>query len=156
MNCREAHEAILEADLAALESPGSTPLGRHLQACPDCRARARAILKGEAHIAVALARGLAPPNLDEVLERGTGTETGPATAPRQARRGISPGRVIRTLIPLTAAAILVVFLGRAPSLPGPIYLPPPEDPGLNVEVPQGQSVAVMETTNPAIAVVWIF
>ena len=156
MNCQEAMEAILEADPEVLEGPGSTALGLHLQECPRCRAKARAILQGEAHLAMGLARDLRTPDLDEILRQAA--ERGPAGvgSGRKAAWSVSTGRVIRTLIPLAAAATLVLLLGRSPSLPGSPYVPSPPPSGLNVEVPQGQSVAVMETTNPKIAVVWIF
>jgi hypothetical protein len=156
MNCQEALEAILEADPGVLEAPGATPLGLHLQECPRCRAKARAILQGEAHLAMGLARNLRAPDLDEILQQAA--ERGPAGvgSGRKALWSVSTGRVIRTLIPLAAAATLVLLLGRSPSLPGPTYLPRQGHPGLNVEVPQDQRVAVMETGNPDIAVVWIF
>lgn len=156
MNCKEALEAILEADPGALEAPGATPLGQHLQECPRCRAKARAILQGEAHLAMGLARDLRTPDLDEILQQAAERGLAGAGSGRTAPWRVSTGRVIRTLIPLAAAATLVLLLGRNPSLPGSPYGPPPPPSGLNVEVPQGQSVAIMETTNPKIAVVWIF
>jgi hypothetical protein len=55
-----------------------------------------------------------------------------------------------------AAALAALFLGTEPQLPGEPYRPPPETPGLGLEVPEGQNVAVLATNDPDITVLWFF
>jgi hypothetical protein len=61
------------------------------------------------------------------------------------------------LIPLAAAASLAILLtGREPPLPGHPYTPQPTAPGLDVQAPNGADVAVLETNDPEITVLWLF
>ena len=64
--------------------------------------------------------------------------------------------LIAALIPLAAAAVAVLFLAREPDLPGTEFSPSGSFSGLEVEAPEGQSVAILRTNNPDISVVWIF
>ena len=61
MNCTEAREALLVADLTELRGETGTPLVRHVGTCPDCRRAASLIANGTAHLgsAVAYRRGAA-------------------------------------------------------------------------------------------------
>lgn len=158
MNCRSARETILEADPAELEAPGDTGLGRHLAACSDCRAAAAAVLAGTATLRAAL---------DEMV----------ATAPRRSvdsalaelrrprpRFGVRrrPRRLPR-LVPwaVAAAAILgTIILTRTPPSPASVDrpslalaagAPPPV-----VEDAGGADIAVFDTRDPGITVVWIY
>ena len=157
MICTDAQARLLEADLPVLRGEGDDPLAHHLRSCSRCRGIAAAILEGEADLAESLALALPPLDLDEILDRAgapEGAEVVPITKrrPRWTRSGAG-----FTLIPLAAAAALTaLFLGRTPDLPGPEYTPETGRLGLDVEVPQGQSVAVLETSNPEITVLWLF
>lgn len=156
MNCTEARLVLLEADRTTLEGEGEGPLAHHLAGCADCRARAEAILQGETLLAAGLREALPMPDLDRIIDLAR--EETPEVIPLAARfrrwATKGPGAA---LIPMAAAAALAaLFLGRPPSLPGPEFIPEPEQAGLAVEAPEGQSVAVLETSNPDIKVVWLF
>ncbi len=157
MKCNEAMEGILKADLRELEGEGSTPLALHIRGCPSCRARAVAILRAEQALAQGLVKGLPEPDYDQILRRaGESTPQEDKILRIHRPPWFRPGPW-KTLVPMAAAAALVfLFLGREPTLPGPVYQPPPETPGLEVDVPEGQSVAVLQTNNPDISVVWLF
>ena len=157
MICSEAQAALLEADLPVMRGEGDAPLAVHIRSCSRCRMMASVILDGEAGLARSLASALPPLDLDEILERAKDTKDTevlsiPPSRPLRARWGIA-----KTLVPLAAAAALTaLFLGRPPSLPGPVYTPATAGVGLEVEVPQGRSIAVLETNNPEITVLWVF
>lgn len=157
MTCAEALEALLEADLTTLEGTGDEPLARHILGCPSCANRARAILQGEASLARALDAQGHKLDLDKILD-AAGARTLGKIPPRPIRwRSRTLSNRGLTLLPLAAAAaVAALVLAREPSLPGPVYSPPPVVPGLEVEAPEGESVAVLETNNPEITVLWLF
>ena len=157
MNCGDARRALLEAELSTLQGVGDEPLARHVRECPGCSSVARAIVEGEAALGDFL-EGAAPRlDPDSVLDaagRGEAVEVRPGH-PRWRSR-IGPGRGL-VLLPLAAAAAATaLFLGRPPSLPGPPYAPPAPSAGLDVQVPGVSGVAVLETNNPDITVLWLF
>jgi len=177
MKCTDAQRKLLEADLFLVRGEGDDPLALHVRSCPRCREIATTILEAEAGLARSLSGALPPMDLDLILERAGLLEAGIPEArideARDAEAGIAEVTDVRSLnlrrpgwsrirpgvalIPLAAAAVLTaLFLGRPPNLPGPDYTPTAEAPGLNVEVPQGRSVAVLETNNPEITVLWLF
>ena len=157
MICSEAQAQLLEADLPVLRGEGDDPLASHIRSCPRCMGIAETILNGEAGLALSLAAVLPTLDLDGILERANAAEGDEVISldrnrPRWTRFGTG-----FTLIPLAAAAALTaLFLGRPPKLPGPEYTLEAGGLGLNVEVPQGRSVAVLETSNPEITVLWLF
>jgi len=155
MTCGDARIAVLEADLQTLRGSGSDPLARHLRECRSCRSLAAAIVEGEGNLADALATAVPPPDLDRVLrlaaEAPEPAWTGPYTRPKVTWFHA------RVSVPLAiAAALALLFFTRTPSLPGPRYAPPPPSQALQVEALEGQTVAVLETSNPEISVVWLF
>ena len=157
MKCADALEALLEADLRTLEGTGDEALASHIRVCPACAKLANAILRGEASLEMALDAEVHELDLDRILD-AAGVEA-PRTVPHlPARwRPRSLSRQGLTLLPLAVAAgMAALFLGREPSLPGPAYSPPPAVPGLDVQTPEGRSVAVLETNNPEITVLWLF
>jgi hypothetical protein len=157
MTCAEAIEALLEAEPTALEGIGGEPLARHIRECPSCAERARTILQGEAALVQALGTQVRALDLDQILERAGAAGPGQPTRLPAPWRSWSISRHRRTLLPLAAAAgMTALFLTREPSLPGPVYSPPPASQGLDVQVPEGRSVAVLETNNPEITVLWLF
>jgi len=157
MICSEAQAALLEADLPVMRGEGDDPLAVHIRSCSRCRKMALVILDGEAGLARSLASALPPLDLDEILERAKDAEETEAILLTPNRPFRAPWGIGKTLVPLAAAAILTaLFLGSPPNLPGPEYTPATAGVGLEVEVPQGRSVAVMETNNPEITVLWLF
>lgn len=143
MTCLEARAALLEAELEELRGTADTPLALHLRDCTDCRAAAERILRLEG----ALGRRLA------------------ARAPRRriARAPVAPRRhrPWRWAAPLAAAAgIVALVVTRAPE-PRPEDHGPPdlathEVGGVSVRAPAGRNVAVFQTDNPDIVVIWFY
>ena len=151
MICVEAHRSILEADPLALEGRGDDPLALHIRECSSCRAMARAVLEGEKDLAEDLVAAVSLPDLDSLLDG--------ALAPIRKRSSLRlpPKRFGLTVLPLAAAAAMAaLFLGSDPQLPGELYFPSQPQPGLGLEVPTGQDVAVIATNNPDITVLWFF
>lgn len=151
MNCAEARQAILEADPADLEGRGESGLARHLRDCSRCKDLARTVLVEERALALGLAAAVAAPELDALLDQALGADPRPGILPFRLRRlGL-------TLLPLAAAAAMAsLFLGSDPQLPGDPYLLPETAPGLELDVPEGQNVAVLATKDPNITVLWFF
>ena len=145
MSCEAYVQAMLEAEPAELAGEEDSPLARHIRECPHCGATARAILAEEEELGSALASLVPQPDLEAVLAR----------APAQRSR-FRAGAL--TLAPLAlAAGLAALFLTREPQLPGEPYVPGVQAiPGLNVEAPEGRNVAVLETRDPDIKVVWLF
>ena len=142
MNCSEAREALLEAEPAELRGGGSTALGRHLTACPDCSALARAIL----------ADSLA---LDTALHHL-------ATAPRP-RRAVPRRPLVRWAVAgLAAAAVIATLLlvrRQHEGLPGnAIATATPALPrGIEVDLAATpRQAAVFATADSTITVVWFY
>lgn len=146
MNCRTARERLLEADLSELRGEGDLAL--HLQSCERCRSRAQVILDQYAALRSAL-DGQAP-RLD------------PAAVRRHAhlvRRPLRPRWAI--VVPLALAASLAILVVTRRHQPGsePRTAVPPlpsTGEGLDVQGPPGQTVAVFQTDNPNIVVIWSF
>lgn len=145
MTCMEARTALLEADLEELRGSADTPLALHLRDCADCRAAAERIVRVEG----ALGRRLA------ALAPRRGIARAPAATPPSRRRW-------RWAVPLAAAAGIVALLlvTRAPEPP-----PTQERPtdvairqagGVSVRAPAGRNVAVFQTDNPDIVVIWFY
>ena len=151
MTCAEALRAILEANRSDLEGRGEGNLAKHLAGCQRCRGLSRAILDGEGALAQGLAAAVAPPNLDQLIDRALDSPPGGRTVPFRARS------LSLALLPVAAAAAMVfLFLGSDPQLPGDPYLPTEQAPGLGLEVPEGHNVAVLATNDPRITVLWIY
>jgi predicted anti-sigma-YlaC factor YlaD len=147
MNCDAACQRLLEADLAKLRGEDDGELARHLESCERCRKQARAILDQ-----YALLRG--------TLERQT-PRLDPADPRWQRRVAPAPARRWVAAIPLALAAGLAILLvarrhqtALEPSNPEPLATW--ATPGLDVQGPPGRSVAVFQTDNPNIVVIWSF
>jgi predicted anti-sigma-YlaC factor YlaD len=147
MTCAEARAALLAADLEAMRAGAPGELGEHLTACPDCRATAHRLVTGTAALAAARAVARCQPSA-----------TVAAAALASGRNRRARHRRIRLLVPLLAAASLVVFMVQ--HIPTGTPDPRPPTPFL-AELPplveaDGQTVAVFSTTRPDITVVWQF
>ncbi|MDH3496003.1 MAG: hypothetical protein OER21_04510 [Gemmatimonadota bacterium] len=144
MTCDDARQLLLTADLAELTPGGPMPLGAHLAGCADCRALAGRVL---AAARVVQAERDRPPR------RAAGAL---AEEARRAARARRRARRRWTAVPaLAAAAVVVVLLVRDGTPPIPIPPRTVETTPL-VDAPPGRHVAVFETGNPAIVVVWTF
>jgi predicted anti-sigma-YlaC factor YlaD len=154
MNCTEVRDRLLEADLAELEGEVVTDLSLHLRRCTGCRAVAERLASQERSLAAALDAVRPRMGVEEALARAE------AESASRGRVLTFPLRKAWGLVPLAAAAAVagVLITSSGGQLPGePIdvaavrHAPVP-----TVEESTGQNVAVFETENPDIVVVWIF
>jgi hypothetical protein len=98
-----------------------------------------------------LTAAVSPPELDALLDQALGSDA----TPRILK--VRPRRFGLALLPIAAAAAMVaLFWGSEPQLPGDPYVPPDRTPGLGLEVSEGQTVAVLATNDPEITVLWFF
>jgi hypothetical protein len=157
MKCADARRALLEAELDALEGVGDGPLARHVRECPGCSSVARAILEGEAALSEALRSAAPRVDPQKVLDlAGEAERAVPRRGVQELRTWRRPARALAFLPLAAAAAATAFFLGRPPSLPGPPYAPPAAaGGGLDVQAPGGNAVAVLQTNNPEITVLWL-
>ena len=148
MTCAEAREWMLEAERTDLNGATESELSLHLRTCGRCRRTAHRILEAERELWGALA----------AATPGRGADEAVGLVRRRARRR----RWMWRAAPLAAAAVLAVALiTRREQVQQP--LPPASAPsirsgrsGLAVEGPPGRSVAVFQTDNPDIVVIWFF
>ena len=150
LDCAGAREQMLEADPAELRGFGDTPLAAHLRGCAACRARADAILAGQAELGAAL-DVLAAPRPAE------GTRVIPL------RRRSTLRRVAAIAIPLAAAASAagILLRGRDGDAPPPGVQTEriaralfPRQPRARPE--PGSRAAVLATNDPRVTVIWIY
>ena len=149
MNCVEATQLLLEADPTELHGEDRTPLSLHLQTCSRCRTAAEHVLEQEGNLREFFTAVRPRTPADIALQRVSWQ-----TRQRSRRRlwlGLAPA--------LAAAGIAGILLvgngGLTPAEPGQAIATGLELPPL-VETAPGQQVAVFETDNPNIVVVWSF
>lgn len=164
MECEAAREAMLECEPAELEGVGNTALAAHLRSCAACRRRA-GVLVAELR------------DLDRALATLAATQT---PAPANGARGLAADvsgdarwqRLWRLAAPVAVAAALAVLVlawPRGSSTPrsghpaavagspvGPREAAATRGPELRVRVPPDARVAVFQTRDPSVAVVWFF
>jgi len=152
MRCRDALRALLEAEPQELRGEGESAVAAHVRECPECGMAADALLAGEESLAETL-RGQAPPlDVKSVLERAR-LPFPPPSRPRWR------SAVWKSVVPLAAAAATAfLLLTRDGGIPPvtPVSEPAVITTAQVLEAPEGKNVAVLETQNPAIAVVWFF
>ena len=150
MNCENARDLLLEADLTELRGEGGGALVQHLHHCSTCQSQARRILDQTAALAAGLER-VTPPT--------------PAHGLTRLRRPVPGARTRRWAIavPLAlAAGLAVLLLGRRQADHPPasgVAIPDhmaPAPASLDVRMPPGQTFTVFQTDNPGIVVVWSF
>ena len=145
MTCMEARAALLAADLGELRGTADTPLALHLRGCAVCRAAAERIIWVE---------GAMGRRLDALAPR---RDVGRPSAMPSRRP-----RPWRWAVPLAAAAGIVALLvvTRPPKPPpieeGPADVAMQESSGVSVRAPAGRNVAVFQTDNPDIVVIWFY
>lgn len=145
--CADMRERLLEADPAELRGEGDSTVALHIGGCTACAAAARRILGSQQQMADALSALTLPapvvPPASQAVRRARG------------RRSL-----LRALAPLAAAAILVLFLLQQRAVDElPRLEPVPEPTAYAPDMPVvnatgGSDVAVMQTSNPNITVVW--
>jgi len=176
---------ILEAEPSELQATADTELALHLIGCETCRHAADRVLAANAALDRVLSAAPGPDAKGLIARArvglvdgggavhggdGAGTgdgadEGGPAGdesggAPsKTAELPERPGPWRRPWVPIVAAAsgaaLLVPTQGERP-LPGTPISPRPVAPPALVEAQAGQSVAVMQTDDPDITVLWFF
>ncbi len=171
MSCTEIRERLLEAELDELAGESDTPVGRHVRSCPACGAVARTLLAETRALGAAL-DALAP-SRDGVAPAGhvVGSRSSLAAGPVPSvvrERGGSPvprsrGRV-RRWAPLAAAAglagLIAIGWGEDRPLGDPSTpldrLEAPVGERFAIEVPDDGRLAVFDTADPSIKVVWFY
>ncbi|HET7791465.1 MAG TPA: hypothetical protein VFK78_11780 [Gemmatimonadales bacterium] len=146
ITCAEARELLLQADRSELRGGSGSTLGLHLATCDHCRARAARILAAEQALADTLLGARPRHTAPEALRRASA---------RPARRFPA----LRRAIPLAAAALLagLLIVRRAgPPLPRALPAPAGDARNLTVAAPPGRSLALLNTANPDVVVVWFF
>ena len=149
--CAEVRDLLLEAEPEELRGHGASPVAEHLRTCPGCARLAAAILEETAQLEAWLEAEPSVP-VAEILTRA-GIPVGPRPTlrlPRRSRWVWAPAAA--------AAAIAVLFVAIESRAPRPLGAPratPPEAPPL-VEATGGETVAVIQTDNPDITVLWFF
>lgn len=169
--CVEMRELMLEAEPAELLGAGHSPVALHVRDCRTCAAAALRILNAQQELADALGTLAAAATSSPAVTRASTGMPGSAAAPALAptlrstpvgsvhRTGRFRRRLIARSAPLAAAAVLVLFLlsrdGEPPrqeAQPQPIVVAVASTPVVNVAA--GSDVAVMQTSNPNITVIW--
>lgn len=153
MNCEMARDLLLQVDLAALRGQGHDELARHLRQCARCQERTRRILDQTAALQAALERAV------------------PRTTPGAAWRSGAAQRTARmpwAVALALAASLAVLLLGRPgqdqahergvspATAPGPFMGTDLTGAPLDVQGPPEQTLAVFQTDNPDIVVIWSF
>ena len=168
--CSEIRDLLLEASPQELAGRDDSSVARHVAECPACGKVAALLLEETA----ALDRALAfqgPPDVDAILDAALGThghtgseDSAAATGDPATRTLTGAGaRVLpfpswtRWTVLAAAAVATILFLQAAPDAgsPGRLASRLSETPPL-VESAPNHNVAVMETANPDITVLWFF
>ena len=143
MNCQAALDLMLEAEPADLAGKPDSELSRHIQGCAPCRGAAQRILEAEGSLREALAAA-AP--------RRSAAEAVQLAGQRQMR-----ARRLWPLVPLAAAAgVAGLILTRRHPMELMLPAAPPPAPRIAVTAPPGRSVAVLQTDNPDVVLIWFY
>ena len=150
MKCDEAYPLLLEADPTELRGETDSPLSEHVRSCIRCRTMAQRIGQEEERLRTLLATVRPRVSADEAGKRA-------AWEARLRRRR----RVWYGLAPVATAAGIagILLVSSGGPTPGPIGEPTTTAPQALppvVEAASSQNVAVFETENPSIVVVWAF
>ena len=147
--CTRSHDVLFVAELGELEGRADTELATHLAECARCRATAERIVTSTRLLDRALSAPGAGPEVDAILTRAR-LEAVP-TAPTRLR---SPRSWVA--LAATAAVVTITLWGqREPTLRG-VPLASPSGPPPVVDASASDNVAVFETDNPDITVLWFF
>jgi hypothetical protein len=172
--CVEMRERLLEADPAELLGEGDSTVALHVAGCAACTAAAQRILRSQQELADALSQlsaRRAPAGDARVVSAGTGASVKSAgrvvsvdtsaSAKSTGRPALGARRsLLRVMPPVAAAAVLMLFLLQQRATDElPRLEPVPEPTAYALDMPVvnatgGSDVAVMQTSNPNITVVW--
>jgi anti-sigma factor RsiW len=154
MTCAQAREALLDAEVAELSPSSGSPLAAHFAACAECRRLADRILLGTD--ALRRERSRRP--------REPADEAAPAARQEATRIRRMRRRWLAATPALAAAAVAAILLARSwgsrlPSAPAAASAASAAA-GAPTDLPlvagAAHTVAVFETANPKIVVVWQF
>lgn len=149
MTCATARTLMLTADPTELAGSTGSDLSLHVATCIICRAQATLLIEAQAELTRALDAAMGDVAPDAVR--------GVLAAARRRRDG---GRRWRWTIPVAAAAVVVgvllIRIDRPPTervrrVPAPVAAR-----GVTVAAPPGRNVAVLQTDNPNLVVIWFF
>lgn len=151
--CAEIRDLMLEAEPGELRGEGGTTVADHVRGCPACARIAAVLLDETAALAEVLGGSPSPGTVDAVVARATGTT--PAT-------GVRPLPFMRRHrwwgLAAAAAAAGVLLLSREGAQLRDTTVPPARvaqvPPVVSPEA--DQDVAVFQTDNPDITVLWFF
>jgi anti-sigma factor RsiW len=152
VNCTDALDLLLEADLLELEGKGDSELASHVRSCPECRTAAGRILEWQDRLRESLSSARSRTPVEQALR----------TAAVNTRRRSRRRRMWQAAIPLAAAAgmagIIVARNGDNGALEHVWERNTPQAAkGLDLVTPPGKDVAVFELEDrPDIVVVWFF
>ena len=150
--CERVRELLLEAEPEDLRGDGDGEVARHLQGCPTCARVAAAVLGATRALDEALTAGAARLDPAAIVARALG----PAPLAARPRRVRRPGRWAGVAGLAAAAALAAILLTRPPEAP---LSPAPrlaQGPPPLVEVATPTDVAIIQTDNPDITVLWFF
>ncbi len=143
MNCPTALDLMLEVDPAELAGKADSELSRHIHGCVPCRAAARRILDAESVLRETLAAAAPRRTTAEAIQ----------LAGQRRKRTLR----LWQLGPLAAAAgVAGLILARHNPIALVPTVAPHPSPRIAVTAPPGRSVAVLQTDNPDVVVIWFF
>jgi anti-sigma factor RsiW len=151
MNCTEARELLLEAELAELRGEGESEVARHIRECARCQAMAQEIVEQERSLAQALAGVRPQVSADAAAAEAVAAKVLPLR-PRWKRRWA----VIPAALAATLAGILLTSNGTPPA-----DVTSTTDVAAVAAVPvvdatSSETFVVFNTDNPDIVVVWLY
>lgn len=155
--CGRVTDWLLEAGPGDLDA-APAELAGHIEGCESCTARLAAVDRVTVDLAEWLDHYTAGLAEEEAVRLALGGRAGHGNrAP--SRRWARPAA---RLAPLAAAAAAVVLVLRGPAGPDAGVIPPLPEPepeesyALAVEAPEDGRIAVFQTKNPKIHVVWLY
>lgn len=135
MNCIDARDALLIAEIVELRGESDTPLAEHIRTCAECSRAAAAIVVGTNELRT-LARGRAP-----------------------ARPFGARSLLLYTAVPIAAALIVAVAIksrGKQEDVTTRTSLGAPSAARhVSLEVARGQHATVLKTADPNVTVIWL-
>ena len=149
MNCTEARNLLLEAELAELHGEGESEVARHIHECARCRTMAQEIVEQEGALAEALAGVRPGVSAATAADEARTPEVIPL--PRWRRRWTA---LIPAALAATIAGILLTGSGTPPAQPAAETAAVAAVPV--VDAASSERVVVFNTDNPDIVVVWLF
>jgi len=154
--CENVRRLILEAEPEDLRGIGPGAVATHVRDCASCARLAAHILEETAALDAHLTAGVDPFAVESVLRQAGIAGTGPGVTRFGRRR---PWTRPSAWVAVAAAASIAVLLITRDRIPAPtptaVALAAAEPPPL-VQASSDRTVAVMQTDNPDITVLWFF